>query len=62
MKSFRVNSFPFLSTFVRWTTFARLDLGIVWVGGGEVAESLVGGFGGMDCDAMPRFIFLAIEN
>jgi hypothetical protein len=28
-KSFRVNSLPFLSTLVKWTTFARLDLGIV---------------------------------
>lgn len=32
--SLRVSSLPFLSTFVRWTTFARLDLGMVaswWV-------------------------------
>jgi hypothetical protein len=26
-----VSSLPFLSTFVRWTTFARLDFGIVAV-------------------------------
>lgn len=27
--SFSESSLPFLSTLVRWTTFARLDLGIV---------------------------------
>jgi hypothetical protein len=34
-KSLRVNSFPFLSTFDRWTTLARLDFGIVLVIGVE---------------------------
>lgn len=54
-KSFRVNSFPFLSTFVRWTTFARLDLGILLVGGGQDGGGERGWFGGMDCDALDLF-------
>ena len=37
-KSLSVSSLPFLSTWVRWTTFARFDLGIL-----TVVEAVCGG-------------------